>query len=151
MTSPLKLQSKNREVASEGARELIVAQGSMPALPIQFMPVTDFTTFSAEVAVSEGDFIYHFYATDEVNKGANPRQYWLELFPSILEKAAQEYFKATFPRLKAAYTEEKASWWLRAYGFGRVLDPHKLSLGFCDKLDAALESALVPEGTPRGG
>ena len=105
------------------------------------MPVLDLTTFAAEVAVTEGDFVYHFYVTDEVNKGPDPKQYWLELFPKVLEATSKEYFKADFPRLKAAYTEEKASWWMRAYGFGRVLDPHKMALQFCDALDKALEDA----------
>lgn len=106
------------------------------------MPVTDLTTFAAEVAVTEGDLVYHFYATDEVNALPSPQQYWHELFPAVLERTAKEYFKADFPRLKAAYTEEKASWWLRAFGFGRVLDPHKMALRFCDVLDAALDAAM---------
>jgi hypothetical protein len=112
-----------------------------PAIAIQFMPVTDLTTFAAEVAVTEGDFVYHFYATDEVNRKPDPQKYWIELFPEVLEKTAKEYFKADFPRLKAAYTEEKASWWFRAFGFGLVLDPHKMALRFCDALDEALDSA----------
>ncbi len=134
---PVTQQDKSQAV------EQISAVGSMPALPIQFMKVTDLTTFAAEVAVSEGDFIYHFFVTDEVNARQDPKQYWLELFPTVLQAAAQDYFKADFPRLKAAYTEEQASWWLRAYGFGRVLDPHKLALKFCDALDKALDAALT--------
>ena len=55
---------------------------------------------------------------------------------------AEEYFQATYPRLKAAYTEEQASWWMRAYGFGQLLDPHKFAYGFFDKLDEALDAAL---------
>ncbi len=105
------------------------------------MPVTDLTTFAAEVAVTEGDLVYHFYVTDEVNAGPDPKRYWLETFPAVLEQTAKNYFKADFPRLKAAYTEEKASWWLRAFGFGRVLEPHKMALRFCDELDAALDAA----------
>lgn len=114
----------------------------LPVLPIQFMPVNDLTTFSAEVAVTDGDFVYHFYPTKEVNEGADPKKYWMETFPAVLEATAKEYFKAEYPRLKAAYTEEKASWWMRAFGFGMVLDPHRLALHFCDDLDAALDRAL---------
>ena len=136
MTNPVSLTPKQVNSTVEGEQ---VAE--LPVLPIQFMPVKDLTTFAAEVAVTEGDFVYHFYVTDEVNKGPDPRAYWLELFPSVLEKTAQEYFKADFPRLKAAYTEEKASWWLRAFGFGLVLEPHKMALSFCDALDAALDAA----------
>jgi hypothetical protein len=116
-------------------------KGTLPVQAIQFMPVTDLTTFAAEVAVTEGDLVYHFFVTQEVNALPDARKYWLELFPEVLEKTAQEYFKADFPRLKAAYTEEQASWWLRAFGFGHVLDPHKLALSFCDALDAALDAA----------
>ena len=115
--------------------------GALPVLPLQFMPVLDLTTFAAEVAITDGDFIYHFFANDEINRGPDPKKYWLETFPAILEATAKAYFKADFPRLKAAYTEEQASWWLRAFGFGIVLQPHKMALGFCDALDAALDAA----------
>ena len=118
-------------------------KGYMPLLPIAFIPILGFTTFSAELAVTEGDLVFHFYVTDEVNAGANPQKYWHELFPEVLQKTAQEYFKADYPRLKAAYTEEKASWWMRAFGFGLVLDPHKLAYRFFDALDVALDAAIA--------
>lgn len=136
MTNPVSLTPRQVTSTVEGEQT-----AELPVLPIQFMPVKDLTTFAAEVAVTEGDFVYHFYVTAEVNAGPDPRKYWLELFPGVLEKTAKEYFKADFPRLKAAYTEEKASWWLRAFGFGLVLEPHKMALAFCDALDAALDSA----------
>jgi hypothetical protein len=112
-------------------------------MALQFVPVLDYTTFAAEIAVSDGDIIYHFFVTDEVNKLASPKTYWHETFSAALEKVAQVYFKAKSPRLKAAYTEEKASWWLRAYGFGRVLHPHKLARGLLVELDKELDSAAV--------
>ena len=136
MTNPVRLTTRQVTSTVEGEQ---VAE--LPVIGITFMKVQDLTTFAAEVAVTEGDFVYHFYVTDEVNRGPNPHKYWLELFPEVLEKTAKEYFKADFPRLKAAYTEEKASWWLRAFGFGLVLEPHKMALSFCDALDAALDSA----------
>ena len=130
-------------------------KGALPLLPLQFTRVEDLTTFSAEVAVTEGDAVYHFYVTKEANAlphwvtptGARtlpitPHKYWLELFPQVMEAVAREYFDADERRLVAAYTEEQASWWLRAKGAGMKLDPQRFALGFCDKLDAALESSM---------
>jgi len=144
MTNPTSLSS--RQVTSTVTSE---QRAEMPVAALQFMPVRDLTTFAAEVAITDGDFVYHFYATEEVNKGPDPQEYWLKLFPEVLQKTAQEYFKADYPRLKAAYTAEQASWWMRAFGFGRVLDPHKMALGFCDALDKALDSATA--GRPGAG
>jgi hypothetical protein len=123
-------------VASEQVAEL-------PVLPLTFIPIKDYTTYAAELAVTEGDLVFHFYVTDEINALPDPHKYWLEIFPEVLERTAKEYFKAEFPRLKAAYTEEKASWWLRAFGFGLVLDPHKFSYQFLDALDRALDGATA--------
>ena len=131
-------------------------KGVLPLLPIQFIKVADLTTFSAEVAVTDGDAVYHFYATDEVNalprwESANgavglsvtPHKYWLELFPEQLEKVAKEYFNCDESRLRAAYTAEQASWWLRAKQAGMKLDPQGFALGFCDALDKALEGSIL--------
>lgn len=111
-------------------------------LPIRFQVVDSYTTFAAEYAVSDGDIIFHFYPTLEVQKLAEPKKYWLEKFPETLDRVAQEHFQAQFPRLKAAYTEEKASWWMRAFGFGMVLEPHQLTHNFFDKLDQTLDLDL---------
>jgi hypothetical protein len=131
------MTAQNQEL---NPRDLVIAEGTKPVQPIVFTPYTDFTTFSAEVAVKDGDLVFHFYVTDEVNKGPDPRKYWLELFPTVLEKTAKDYFKADFPQLKAAYTEEKASWWLEAKGFGMKLSPYTLAERFFDRLDAELEA-----------
>ena len=117
----------------------IEGRAALPVQPLQFIKFTDYTTFSAELAITEGDLVYHFYVTAEVNALPDARVYWYEVFAQVLERVAQEYFKATAPRLKAAYTQEQASWWLRAFGFGMVLDPHKLAYGFLHVLDAALD------------
>ena len=123
----------------------------LPVLPLQFIKVEDLTTFAAEVAISDGDAIYHFYVTKEVNElprwkdrtvSVQPRRYWAELFPELLEKTARQYFDCDEKRLKAAYTAEKASWWLRAKGAGHKLNPQGFALGFCDALDAALEGSM---------
>lgn len=128
----------------------------MPLLPLQFTKVEDLTTFAAEVAVTDGDAVYHFYATKEVNAlplwtiGNGVRDlemtaqyYWTKFFPSIMEQAAKEYFDADERRLRAAYTAEAASWWLRAKGAGQRLDPQRFALGFCDALDKALEGSML--------
>lgn len=110
-------------------------------LPVRLVRVDEYTTFVAELAILQGDIVFHFYVTDEVNAGKNPQLYWKEVFPIVLSKTAEEHFKAQYPRLKAAYTEEKASWWMRAYGFGLVLNPHKYAYSFLATLDAALDAA----------
>lgn len=111
---------------------------------IRFQTVEAYTTFTAEYAVAEGDLIFHFYPTLEVQKLPNPSEYWHQVFPEALDRIAREHFQAEFPKLKAAYTEEKASWWMRAFGFGMVLEPHKLAHAFFDKLDQALDQ---PKGS----
>jgi hypothetical protein len=118
----------------------------LPVLPIKFIQITEYTTFRAEVAITDGDIVFHFYANEEINKLPDPRKYWLELFPNALSSTAEVYFNATFPRLKAAYTEEQASWWMRAFGFGKLLDPHRFAYKFFDVLDAALDGEM-PKAT----
>ncbi len=114
----------------------------LPVLPIRFVPADLYTTFRAEFAIEEGDIIFHFYVTDAINKLPNPWKYWLELFPKCLSDNAERYFNTVFPRLKAAYTEEKGSWWMRAFGFGKLLDPHRFAHRFLDLLDEALDSEM---------
>lgn len=109
--------------------------------PLLFTKVSDYTLFDAEYAVEGDDLIFHFFVTDEVNKMENAKKYWLEVFPRVLELSAISYFDAKFPRLKAAYTEENASWWMRFYG-SSALDPAGFAEGFFPKLDEGLELAL---------
>lgn len=133
----------NQDLHPAQVRKQVEDQGSeLPVLPIRFQRVSGYTTFEAEYAVTEGDLVFHFYVTEEIQRLENPHRYWLEIFPAALDATAREYFKAEFPRLKAAYTEEQASWWLRAKGFGMLLDPHKLVHSYFDTLDEALDSML---------
>jgi hypothetical protein len=124
------------------AQQQLEKENQLPVLPIRFQEVLGYTTFAAEYAVSEGDIIFHFFVTLEVQKMPEPKKYWLETFPEVFDRVAQEHFQAQFPRLKAAYTEEKASWWMRAFGFGMVLEPHQLAHSFFDKLDQELDAVL---------
>jgi len=117
-----------------------------------FRPVDDYTTFRAEFSVSEGDIIFHFFKTKEVEALPNVRDYWAKTFAEVLEPAAKKHFRADYPRLKAqhCYDEESPysrqepldSWWFRAYGFGHLLDAHGFALKFLESLDAGLEEAL---------
>ena len=132
---------------SQTVSSTIQNEPALPAVPIQFMPVDDLTTFRGEVAVLGADFVYHFFVNAEIQAMADPKKYWFETFPEVMSATAQSYFKSDHPRLVAAYTEEQASWWFRANGFGLVLGPQKLALGFCDALDAALDAALKTSST----
>jgi hypothetical protein len=137
MTTPTSLTPKqvSKTVEDEQTAE-------MPVLPIHFIRLEDYTTYVAELAVTEGDLVFHFYVTDEVNALPDAKTYWLESFPQILEATSKAYFKAEWPRLKAAYTEEKASWWMRAFGFGHLLEAHKFAYAFLDELDRALDTVM---------
>src|SRR3954464_8209789 len=89
----------------------------LPVMGINFIDITEYTTFRAELAVTEGDLVFHFYPTEEVHalKDPTPMAYWPEPSPAILEPVAKKYFNADESRLKAAYTTEQVSWWLRGF------------------------------------
>jgi hypothetical protein len=133
---------ENQTIPPSQAAQQLSKENQLPVIGIRFQLVEAYTTFTVEYAISEGDIIFHFYPTLEVQKLANPAEYWHKGFPEILDRIARAHFEAEFPKLKAAYTEEKASWWMRAFGFGMVLEPHKLVHNFFDKLDEALEPSI---------
>jgi hypothetical protein len=133
------------EKATSAVRD-VIAEGDLPVLPLTFIAIDGYTTFRAEFAITEGDLVFHFFVTDEVQALQSPKKYWHELFPQALSDVADKHFNVTFPRLKAAYTPEQASWWMRAVGFGKVLDPHRFSYKFFDALDSALDAAM-PKAT----
>jgi len=123
------------------------SKATIPVFQLHFIPIDTHTTFRAQLAITDGDLIIHFFMNDEIRKMPDPMKYWREVFPNTLSATAEKYFDATYPRLKAAYTEDQfveggPSWWMRAYGFGHVLDPHKFAYRFFDELDAALDLAL---------
>ena len=115
---------------------------------LQFVKVSDFTTFDAQFAITEGDIVVQFFFSPEIKAWAPQQQiaYWGKVFPSALEPAAKKTFNADFPRLKAQHIYEPDlginSWWFRAYGFGHLLDPHKLVYAFLEELDRGLDTAL---------
>jgi len=108
---------------------------------MEFTTVDEYTTFKAEYAVKdEDDLVFHFFATDEVNDMADPWGYWKESFPEALNEVAPAFFKSGPPKLRAAYAEELASWWLQADGAaGKVLDPDHYARKFLEQLDGALD------------
>lgn len=122
-------------------KETVAAQPSFGGVePMSFTRVEEYTTFVAEYAVEDEDIILHFYPTEEMSHEKElDRQYWLRLFPTVLDPVARDFFSADFPRLKACFVPEMGSWWLRAYGLAG-LDPEGRVSRFLDKFDSALEA-----------
>lgn len=123
--------------------------GNVDGAVIKFTQVKDFTTFLAEYAIQNGDYIVHFFPPKERYVHVNGRHQvsgpflikWQRTFPQILSPLAEEYFGATQPRLQAAYTAEMFSWWMKASGFADRLGPEDYILRFFEKLDALLDAA----------
>ncbi len=123
--------------------------GNVDGAVIKFTQVKDFTTFLAEYAIQDGDYIVHFFPPKERYVHSNGRHQvsgpflikWQRTFPQILSPCAEEYFGATQPRLQAAYTAEMFSWWLKAAGFAERLGPEAYILRFLARLDARLDEA----------
>jgi hypothetical protein len=105
--------------------------------PIVFTRARGLVSFDAEYAIAEGDLIVHFYPGARGQRGS----WWTQRFPAALEAVATTYFQAGPPRLRAAHIQDFGidSWWLRARGFGLVLDPDALVRGFLGQLERALD------------
>jgi len=124
-------------------------QPNLSAVQLSFIPIDGYTTFRAEFAMEAGDIIFHFFKTPEIEAlGDNTRKYWAEVFPKVLEQVCVKSFAvaADSGRLKAQHVWDQEmdldSWWFRAYGFGHLLDPHRVSLRFLEALDEGLDAAL---------
>lgn len=119
------------------------------AIPI-FKKVEKFTTFWAEYAFIDGNIVVHFFPPPEayLNHGSTGRRVvredflraWKTTFPHVLSPAAESFFNATAPVLEATYVAEMTSWWLKAGGFARRLDPDELVLRFFAFFDAKLDA-----------
>lgn len=97
--------------------------------------------FVAEYQLVDGNLVFHFYvhpAHIQRYSAQELERWWLNGFAQCLDVLAQEYFDATAPRLQARYTEEVASWFLRALGFGHLLDPLAFALAFLEQFDGRL-------------
>ena len=102
--------------------------------------------FAAEYCVQGHDVVIHFFLPKHAEPHlATPEGrekwmlYWLQRFPAKLDEIARSYFDAESPRLVAKYTEELASWWFKAQGFGDVINPDLLVQKFYERLDEALQ------------
>jgi len=105
-----------------------------------FIPAEGYTTFRAEYAEIDSDLVFHFFATPEINKLPDPWRYWRESFPDGLQRVATEHFGDGYPRIKAAYSDDLASWWLRASHYDHILDLKEYARRFLAKLDAVLDA-----------
>jgi hypothetical protein len=137
------------ERAAAGGRAAPELIGNVRDAVIQFKEVRGYTTFLAEYATVDENFIVHFFPAKEryVSNGRGSMVVhgealvkWQRTFPEVLDSVAQAYFNATAPRLQAVYTAEMFSWYFKAAGFAARLDPDGFILGFFEKLDAALDS-----------
>ena len=115
---------------------------------LAFIPFTEYTTFTGEFAIKEGDLVFHFNRSREVMaKDEQSRErYWRTTFPTCLERAAKKIFECDYPRIMGQFIHEPSlgiieSWWFRADGFGQLLEPHKKAYAFLDALDSALDEA----------
>ena len=111
-----------------------------------FKKTENYTTFTAEHAVIDKAIVAHFFLSREAEK--LPTKYFVEVFPEALSEVAKAHFDADYPRLKAAYSEDLKSWWLRADGFDHLLDIDAFMAEFFRKLDSKLDDK-VPATTYR--
>ena len=126
-------------------------EGEMHGLsPLSFTKVTDYTTFFAEYSSEGEDLIVHFFPPPEYLKQQDEvvswkdtpsRHAWEVVFPDLLSPAAQDFFSADYPQLKASYTPELRSWWLRANGVLGLTTAEQLSGLFFEKLDQLLDAS----------
>jgi hypothetical protein len=120
----------------ENPTSLLHSEGDQNVMAMQFVQNHDYTTFIAEHAFDGNDIVFHFYPSPEHSDQA----FWKQKFPDALSDVAQAFFQATYPRLKAAFTPEQNSWWMRANGFANVGLPTERVAAFYAALDQALET-----------
>jgi hypothetical protein len=130
----------SREISDSEREDLSAAvSGQYAVEPLVYTQVKDYNTFLAEYAFEGGDIILHFYRTPEYKDNT---AYWLNIFPMALDPVARIVFNATAPRLRAAYTEEMDSWWLRANDYEYIIDRKALVLHFLETLDHTLDTLI---------
>jgi hypothetical protein len=111
---------------------------------LSFKEVSGFAMFKAEYTFSNNDIVFHFFIpTDNALITRDAVYYWMRKFPTVLDEVARGYWDVTYPRLKAAFTEEVNSWWLRAFGFVDVGNPEVRVIEFLAQLNAAISKAGV--------
>lgn len=118
---------------------------------VKFTKVEEYTTFLAEYAMMDGDIVVHFFPPQEqyvkVAEGYKMLDEhllrWQRAFPQVLSPVAEKYFAATYPVLVAQYVTEMTSWYFKAGGFARRLDPESFVLRFFAQLDQVLDVAYA--------
>ncbi len=119
---------------------------SMPQ-PLEFSQVTK-RYFQAEYSYPGSDIVIHFFVTDYQKANWQVDQlenWWLNAFAQTLSAVAQEYYRATAPRIVAKYTPEVASWWFKAQGYDHLIDQDAFVLGFLELLDETIHASLSPQ------
>lgn len=127
--------------------------GTVPALV--FTSVSSYTTFYAEYAIDNGNLIFHFFRSPELEKLNKKNRHWEDTFPVHLDQVARDFFKMDYPRLRATLVdnvlradadekeEGESSWWLKANGVANTPDPSGLAELFISKLDQSLDTVKV--------
>lgn len=87
--------------------------------------------------------MFHFFLTPEITPEQGGKEYWSVTFPEALSEVAQQVFQAGYPQLRAAFTAEQDSWWMRANGFAVVGIPEERVTSFYAELDQALDARNV--------
>ena len=144
-----KIEEATADVAKTKFEEM-TTDGGYGLKPVAFNKVDGFTTFRGEYALDGEDVVLHFWKTKEVKNHPFNGKYWTRIFPKVLSDTAEEHFQATYPRLRAAFSEELDSWWMRALGYGHVLDLDAYVRAFLTKLDQKLDMALFTEPPTAG-
>jgi len=115
---------------------------------ISFTKVENYTTFVAEYAFIDGDIIIHFFPPKEYYTQINGVYkildecllIWKRKFPQVLSPSAEKYFLVSLPVIMAQYIPEMTSWYFKASGFARRVDPDAFVLHFLSFLDKSLDS-----------
>jgi hypothetical protein len=148
MTTMTVVSRSETEGFSRKYRENAQDVAGVPDAVVQFTKVEEYTSFLAEYADVDGNFIIHFFPPKEAysSSSGSPKVsqefilWWQRKFPEILSPAAEGYFKATRPTLTAQYIPEMQSWWMRAGGFARRLGAKEFVEGFFAELDRQVDS-----------
>jgi hypothetical protein len=151
-------QAAGRTIIGEVGKEMAASELQKAVLDFRGNDAMDLELYSfrGEYAVKGDDIVFHFFlpqrAVDQCRlEDQSPsretlrarqawQSYWLNRFKDKLLLVLVEHFGCGAPRLQAAYTEEAASWWVKAQGFGTSSDPELLVRRFFEKLDDALKA-----------
>jgi len=135
--------NESYEVQGNDVPDVISKEPQLGIAPPNFVRIEKYSSFVAEVAIIDDDFVFHFFLPK--SGVADYVGYWEGSFPECLDEVARNYFKVSYPRLKAAHIKELGidSWWMRAYGFaGNTLNPEGFVEKFYEKLHESLSDAL---------